>query len=130
LEDRSTIVLPAGASLNASGALADPTLDELGQTCEANICAAFNVPPMMVGVRAGLMRSIQANYEEARRSLYSEAVQPLLSMLSRTFTRDLGEPIEFTVPEPEDPAVKLMQAKAELEPAVAPAAAKEAANGG
>ena len=101
-DDRSTMVLPMGYTLASPGILTDPSLDVIGLTAEANICSAMNVPPIVAGVRAGLVQSTYANYEEARKAFYGECLIPFALLLSRTFSHDLGEQVDFVIEEPED----------------------------
>ena len=41
---------------------------------ESRICAAMQVPPILVGAKVGLDRSTFTNYQEARKQLWEEAI--------------------------------------------------------
>jgi HK97 family phage portal protein len=49
----------------------------LSTMSEARICAAFGVPPIIVGVRAGLDASTYSNYEQALKAFYAMTINPL-----------------------------------------------------
>ena len=56
---------------------------------ETRICTAFQVPPIIVGTRAGLDKSSYANYEHARKSFGDETMAPLYAMVGDGLTRGL-----------------------------------------
>ena len=58
---------------------------------ETRICAAFNVPPIVVAVRIGMQFSTYANYEEARASLWDETLKPLYRKISNKLTMGLAK---------------------------------------
>ncbi|HEY8415285.1 MAG TPA: phage portal protein, partial [Thermaerobacter sp.] len=62
--------------------LKDLEFPDLRSVSEARICAAFGVPPVLVGAKVGLDRSTFANYSEARRSFWEETISPLLRRLA------------------------------------------------
>jgi len=101
-EERSTLVLPEGTTIKSPGILQDASLDIIGQTAEANICSVFNVPPVLIGCMVGMKNSTFNNYDTARKSLYTETILPFASLLSQSFSKDLGQPIEIIVKEPEN----------------------------
>ena len=78
---------------NISAEIMSPLKDldwpSLSSLTETRICAAFGVPPILVGLRAGLERSTYSNYEEARRSFYQETMVPFWRALGALFTKSL-----------------------------------------
>jgi len=42
---------------------------------ESRICAAYSIPPILLGLRAGLERSTFSNYEESNRSFYQSTMR-------------------------------------------------------
>lgn len=68
----------------------------LSKLSESRICAAFGVPPITVGVRAGLEHSTYSNYQEANKAFYRQTMVPLWKSLAAAFTRayltNEGEP--------------------------------------
>lgn len=82
-------ILPPGFSIEFPGMLTEIDWPKFTSLTETRICAAFGVPPILVGARAGLERSTYANYETARRSFYTETLRPLWAALADTLTRGL-----------------------------------------
>ncbi|ADU50162.1 phage portal protein, HK97 family [Thermaerobacter marianensis DSM 12885] len=75
--------LQAGMDVKVLGLnLKDLEFPDLRATSESRICAAFGVPPVLVGAKVGLDRSTFANYSEARRSFWEETISPLLRRLA------------------------------------------------
>lgn len=63
---------------------------------EARICAAFGVPPIMVGVRLGFAYQLSyASYVEARLSFWHETVMPMAAGIAASLTRGLCTRTEF-----------------------------------
>jgi HK97 family phage portal protein len=56
---------------------------------ETRICAAFGVPPIVVGLRAGLENATYSNYEQALRAFYRGTMVSLWTMLDAGLTRGL-----------------------------------------
>lgn len=54
--------------------LRDLEFPDLRAQSESRICAAFDVPPILVGAKVGLDRSTFTNYGEARKQLWEEAI--------------------------------------------------------
>lgn len=77
--------------------LQEMTFKDLRSMDETRICMAFSVPPIMVGAYIGLLRSTYANYREAQRSLWEEALVPevgqTVSRLNRFLAPEFGEGI-------------------------------------
>ncbi len=88
---RGGVVFISGpdAEMKMPTPLADMDWHGFANLSESRICAAFNVPPIIVGVRVGLDRSTYSNYAEARKSFYSETMVPLWRAVAGVFTRSL-----------------------------------------
>ena len=56
---------------------------------ETRICAAFGVPPIVIGLRAGLENATYSNYEQALRAFYRGTMASLWTMLDAGLTRGL-----------------------------------------
>jgi HK97 family phage portal protein len=69
--------------------LADLDWPGLTGLSETRICAAFGIPPQIVGVRAGESAKTYANYEQARKSFYEDTMVPLWWMLDAADSRGL-----------------------------------------
>jgi HK97 family phage portal protein len=68
-------VLQTGMDVQALGMnLRDLEFPDLRAYSESRICAAFQVPPILVGAKVGLDRSTFTNYAEARKQLWEEAI--------------------------------------------------------
>jgi phage portal protein BeeE len=93
------LVLPSGAEIKFPNTNIVEAFKSSPEEIEARICAALNVPPIVAGFKVGLDRSTYSNYEEARRSFYSETIDPLLTRLSGVLTKGLGEDIELVIPD-------------------------------
>ena len=62
---------------------------ELRAQTEARICAAFRVPPVLVGVKVGLDRSTFSNMAEARRFFWENTMLSLYRRLAEKFNAEL-----------------------------------------
>jgi HK97 family phage portal protein len=81
---------------------------------EPRICAAFGVPPQLLGIESGLRYSTYSNYKEARKAFLNQTIQPIWSSLGAALTRslcsqegDIGVDMVFdtsNIPELEDHA--------------------------
>jgi HK97 family phage portal protein len=58
---------------------------------ESRICGVFGVHPILIASWIGLLRSTMANYEQARRSLYSDSLLPSWISIADRFTVGLAE---------------------------------------
>src|SRR6266704_1867182 len=68
-------VLQAGMDVQPLGmSLRDLEFPDLRAYSESRICAAMQVPPILVGAKVGLDRSTFTNYQEARKQLWEEAI--------------------------------------------------------
>jgi HK97 family phage portal protein len=66
--------------------LAYPQLRSLSET---SICTAYRVPPMLIGVQAGLDASTYSNYKQAIRFFYETAIVSLWRRLDGALSRSL-----------------------------------------
>ncbi len=78
-----------GTDMEMMEPLKDLDWPGLTELTESRICAAFGVPPIIIGARVGLNRSTYANYETARKSFYAETLKPLWKAIGDSLTRDL-----------------------------------------
>lgn len=69
---------------------------ELRAQTEARICAAFRVPPVLVGVKVGLDRSTFSNMAEARRFFWENTMLSLYRRVESKFAAALTP--EFSRP--------------------------------
>lgn len=88
-------VLQTGMDVQPLGMnLRDLEFPDLRAYSESRICAALDVPPILVGAKVGLDRSTFTNYAEARKQLWEEAIfslqrrfrEPVESQLLPEFT--------------------------------------------
>ena len=56
---------------------------------ETRICAVFGVPPILLGLEAGLEASTYSNYEQARSAFWDETVSPLVRRIEKFLQRAL-----------------------------------------
>jgi len=90
----SISVLDADADYQETGTRPDKLkLDGILDVTESRICAAFHVPPILLGTRIGLMRSTYSNYREARISFWRETLAPMFARIGEQLT--LGVAKEF-----------------------------------
>lgn len=84
-------VFDAGANYVQTGTdLSELDLENVFGESELRICSAFGVPPIIVGVKAGLDRSTFANYEEARTSFWHETLVPMYRRFEQKLTAELA----------------------------------------
>jgi HK97 family phage portal protein len=87
----SVAVLDQDADYKTIGyPLKDLSLEHIFSETEARICAAFGVPPILIGAKLGLDRSTFANYAEARRSFWIETLKPIYRRISDRLTFSLA----------------------------------------
>jgi HK97 family phage portal protein len=65
-------------------------MDAIFDQTETRICAAFNVPPIIIAVRIGLLRSTYSNYREAKSSWWDEGMSPLYRRIADKLTVGVG----------------------------------------
>ena len=70
-------------------AIKDMDTSSLTKVTETRIAATFGVPPILLGLQAGLETASYSNYQQARESFVAETVSPLLSKISQFLTRAL-----------------------------------------
>ena len=88
----SVAVLDGDADYKDIGSKPDQLdLNSIFSETESRICAAYGVPPIVVGVKIGLDKSTFANYKEARQSLWQETLAPLYQKIGGRFSLGLGE---------------------------------------
>jgi len=61
----------------------------LTNLCETRICAAFQVPPIIIGLRSGLDAATYANYELAEKTFYRGTMLPTWTLLDSGLTKGL-----------------------------------------
>jgi len=84
-------VIDADAEYQELGARPDKLkLDQVFDATETRICAAWGVPPIIVGARIGIMKSTFANYSNARRSFWEETLVPLYARTDQRLTKDIA----------------------------------------
>lgn len=69
---------------------------------ETRICAAFGVPPILLGLKSGLDSSTYSNYEQARSAFWDETVSPLIHRLEGFLERVLE------IPETQDGEIEIV----------------------
>lgn len=84
-----------GAAIEQSAPLSDLDWPGISNLSETRICAAFGVPPIIIGLRAGLENGTYSNFEQAIKIFFEGTISPLWSMsgasLTRGLLRDEGE---------------------------------------
>jgi HK97 family phage portal protein len=78
-----------GATIEQQAPLKDLDWPGLSALSETRICAAFQVPPILIGLRSGLENATYSNYEMAEKSFYQGTMAPLWSLVDAAFTRGL-----------------------------------------
>jgi HK97 family phage portal protein len=78
-----------GAKLEQIVPLKDLDWPGLTTLSETRICSAFGVPPIIIGLRAGLESGTYSNYAQALQSFYQGTMVPEWAMLDGAFTRGL-----------------------------------------
>lgn len=73
--------------------LAYPQLRALS---EVNICTAFRVPPILIGVQSGLDAGTYSNYGQARKAFYEDVIFSLWRRLDGALTRALVPEFDTT----------------------------------
>jgi HK97 family phage portal protein len=86
------LFLPGGLQYTRGQEVSDIDLSFIASMSETRICAVLGVPPILLGLRAGLERSTFANYGEARSSFYREKLVPLWKFVADSLTQQLLEP--------------------------------------
>src|SRR5690606_1617379 len=76
-------IKPVGFDFNQ---LAYPELNDL---TDARICAAFGIPPILVGAQVGLEQATYSNHGQARQSFYEDTMTYLWARIDDALTRTL-----------------------------------------
>ncbi len=85
----NSIVLPNGIKATKGHDVKDIDFSKLNTLAETRICAAFQVPPILVGLASGLEHATYSNYEQAVSSFYREKIKPLWKIIEEAFTRKI-----------------------------------------
>jgi HK97 family phage portal protein len=72
--------------------LKDMDASAMTRVTETRICAVFGVPPILLGLEAGLERSTYSNYEQARSAFWDETISPLARRIAAFLQRVLEVP--------------------------------------
>lgn len=83
------LILGGGGNVDILNPLKDLDTEGLMASTEPRICAAFGIPPILVGARIGIEHSTYSNYEQARKSFYRETMRPLWQGLADGLTKGL-----------------------------------------
>ena len=70
-------------------------MPDLRNITETRICAAFGVPPIIVGAKAGLDSATYSNYAQAKESFWEETLLPAYKRAAAFFTRALRDTPDF-----------------------------------
>jgi HK97 family phage portal protein len=80
-------VLDGDVSYKETGTRPDKLkIDQISDLTESRICSAFGVPPVLVGVRIGIMRATDTNYRNARISFWKETLRPMYTKIGESLT--------------------------------------------
>jgi len=86
------MVLDADAEYQQTGLRMDQMVfPELRAISETRICAAFKVPPVLIGVKSGLDAATYSNYKLARQALWEDNIIPTNMKLAEAFTRAFSD---------------------------------------
>ena len=86
------MVLDADAEYQKTGLSMDEMVfPDLRAISETRICAAFKVPPVLIGVKAGLDAATYSNYKLARQALWEDNIIPTNLKLAEAFTRAFSD---------------------------------------
>lgn len=64
-------------------------LDEARRKPEERVCALFQIPPVVVGMGAGLDKSTYNNMQEARKAAWNDCMVPFLNYIAEVITERL-----------------------------------------
>lgn len=64
-------------------------MDHIFDTTETRLCMVFQVPPILVATRIGLLRATYANYKDARASFWRETLVPMYVRLEEKLNHGL-----------------------------------------
>lgn len=86
---RTVFMQGEGAKVDAIPPIAELDWPGLTGLSETRICGCFGVPPIVVGLRAGLEHATYSNYEQALRAFYQGTLVSIWNMLDASLTRGL-----------------------------------------
>lgn len=102
--ERAGSILGLSAGIKFTAISYDPkslAVDEQRRKPEERICARFGIPPVVVGIGAGLDRSTYNNTAAAKKSAWEECVGPLQDLIAATLTNKLlpmfGDPGDLVI---------------------------------
>lgn len=75
--------------------MGDMGMGDLRTVTESRICAAFGVPPIVVGANVGLENGTYSNYAQAKESFWEETLLPAYKRIAAFLTRALRDTVEF-----------------------------------
>jgi HK97 family phage portal protein len=86
------LVLDADADYQRMGLnLEEMAFVDLRAISETRICSVFKVPPILIGIKAGLDASTYSNYTQARRAMWEDKIIPDNNKLSDKLTAAMGD---------------------------------------
>lgn len=92
------MVLDADAEYQQTGLNLDQMVfPDLRAISETRICAAFKVPPVLIGVKAGLDAATYSNYALARRALWEDNIIPTTTKIAEGLSRALSDELDDDV---------------------------------
>lgn len=87
-----TMILDADAEYQKMGLdMTEVAFPDLRAISETRICSTFKVPPILVGIKAGLDASTYSNYTQARRSMWEDNIVPTNLKLAEKLTSGLKD---------------------------------------
>ena len=75
--------------------MGEMAMPDLRNITESRICAAFGVPPIVVGAKVGLESATYSNYAQAKESFWEETLLPAYKRAAAFFTRALSDTPDF-----------------------------------
>lgn len=78
-----------GAGIEQPKPLSDLDWPGISNLSETRICAAFQTPPIIIGLRAGLENGTYSNFEQAIKIFFEGKIAPIWTMFDAVFTRSL-----------------------------------------
>jgi HK97 family phage portal protein len=75
--------------------MGEMAMPDLRNVTESRICAAFGVPPIVVGAKVGLESATYSNYAQAKESFWEETLLPAYKRAAAFFTRALSDTPDF-----------------------------------
>jgi len=92
------MILDADAEYERMGLdLDEMAFTDLRAISETRICAAFKVPPVLIGIKAGLDASTYSNYVSARRGMWEDKIIPDNTKTTEVFTAAMEDELQSGV---------------------------------